>query len=220
MDGTNGTPKATNGIEQCQWSPSTGMFYLNIPEVNGAGDDTSPGAVLEISPETMKIVDTFSIPLGVCAGPQGMALGPENQILLGCSNPNHKVPSTVVINQRSGATIRVLPNEDGSDEVWFNEDDGHYFLAEGTALPTQRLGVVDAQTGSEDQSAVIGAGNTSTSPRGRNHSVAADPIMNQAYVPIDNTSGSSVCSSAGGSDSQGCIAVFTTTGSDMPGHQP
>src|SRR5215475_15476125 len=28
MDGTNGTPNATGGIEQCQWSPRTGKFYL------------------------------------------------------------------------------------------------------------------------------------------------------------------------------------------------
>ncbi len=40
MDGTNGTPKATNGIEQCQWSPRTHKIYLNIPEVNGPGNDS------------------------------------------------------------------------------------------------------------------------------------------------------------------------------------
>ena len=207
MDGTNGTPKATNGIEQCQWRPSTGMFYINIPEVNGPGDDTQPGAVLEISPETMTIVDTFTIPLGVCAGPQGMALGPENQILLGCNNPNHTVPSTVVINQRSGTVIHVLANEDGADEVWLNEGDGHYFLAESAARPNQRLGVVDAQTGNEEPSANIGVAGA-----GGNHSVAADPVRNQVYVPIASNSGSTICGSLGGSNSQGCIAVFTTPG--------
>src|SRR5215813_1643013 len=31
MDGTKGTPNATGGIEQCQWSPRTGKFYLNVP---------------------------------------------------------------------------------------------------------------------------------------------------------------------------------------------
>jgi hypothetical protein len=214
MDGTGGTPAATNGIEQCQWSPRTGKFYLNIPEVNGPGDDTKPGAVLQISPQGV-IEKTFSIPLDKCAGPQGMALGPENQILLGCNNPNHTVPSTVIINALSGTVIHVLPNEDGSDEVWFNEGDGHYFLAESRALPNQRLGVVDAQTGKEDPSATIGAGGA-----GGNHSVAADPVKNQVYVPIGSTSGSAICGSLGGSNSQGCIAVFTTTGGDMPGHQP
>src|SRR5215510_534753 len=37
FDGTNNTPKATNGIEQCQWSPRTGKFYITVPEVNGPG---------------------------------------------------------------------------------------------------------------------------------------------------------------------------------------
>jgi hypothetical protein len=214
MDGTGGTPAATNGIEQCQWSPRTGKFYLNIPEVNGPGNDTKPGAVLQISPQGV-IEKTFSIPLDKCAGPQGMALGPENQILLGCNNPNHTVPSTVIINARSGTVIHLLPNEDGSDQVWFNEGDGHYFLAESAARPNQRLGVVDAQTGKVDPSATTGAGGA-----GGNHSVAADPVKNQVYVPISSTSGSTICGSLGGSNSQGCIAVFTTTGSDLPGHQP
>src|SRR5258708_1484156 len=79
MDGTGGTPKATNGIEQCQWSPKTGKFYLNIPEVNGPGDDSAAGAVLVIDPKTMKIEKTFNISHDACAGPQGMAIRPDNQ---------------------------------------------------------------------------------------------------------------------------------------------
>src|SRR5262245_4172139 len=82
MDGTNGTPRATNGIEQCQYSAGTGQFYLNIPEVDGPGDDSAPGAVLVISPVTMTIAKTINLPHDKCAGPQGMAIGPSNQILL------------------------------------------------------------------------------------------------------------------------------------------
>ena len=33
--------KATDGIEQCQWSPRTGKFYLAVPEVNGSGGNHS-----------------------------------------------------------------------------------------------------------------------------------------------------------------------------------
>jgi hypothetical protein len=209
MNGTNGTSKATNGIEQCQWSRRTGMFYLNLPEVNGPGDDSQPGAVLVISPQTMAVTRTFNIPLGVCAGPQGMAIGPENQILLGCNDPSGTVPSTVVINEHSGAVMRVLPNEDGSDEVWFNDGDDHYFLARSGGSNPQQLGVVDAQTGKEDASYMTGLPKHSG-----NHSVAADPIMNQVYVPISSGSGSTICGSLGGSDAQGCIAVFTTTNDD------
>jgi hypothetical protein len=53
--GTIKSPAATNGIEQCQWDRRTGKFYVNIPEVNGPGNDTQPGAVAEISPKTLQI---------------------------------------------------------------------------------------------------------------------------------------------------------------------
>ncbi len=202
-------PEATNGIEQCQWSRRTGKFYLNIPEVNGPGDDSAPGAVLVISPETMKIEKVFNIPHDKCAGPQGMAIGPDEQILLGCNAST----SSVIINERSGEVIATLPNEGGPDEVWFNEGDDHYFLARSAAVgPNQLLGVVDARDHHEDQS-VVTAGKTIA---GRNaHSVAADPIFNQVYVPIP-AGVSTVCSSAGGNDANGCVAVFTTTRDDRP----
>jgi hypothetical protein len=110
MNGTNGTPLATNGIEQCQWSPRTGKIYLNIPEVNGPGNDTVPGAVLVIDPKSMQIVQTYTIPLASCAGPQGMALGPDHQILLGCNapGPNGTNP-TAVIDERNGAVVATFP---------------------------------------------------------------------------------------------------------------
>lgn len=212
MNGTAGAPKATNGIEQCQWNQRTGKFYVNIPEVNGPGNDTQPGAVLVISPQTLAIEDTFNIPLDQCAGPQGMAVGPENQILLGCNASS----STVIINDRSGAVIATLANEGGSDEIWFNEGDSQYFLAESGPVfsNNQLLGVVDAQSHQTDDSVVTGIKSTTAIPRGTNHSVAADPILNQVYVPIANTSGSTVCASAGGVNARGCIAVFTAQGDD------
>ena len=44
LDGTDPNAqniKATDGIEQCQWSPRTGKFYLAVPEVNGSGSNTA-----------------------------------------------------------------------------------------------------------------------------------------------------------------------------------
>jgi hypothetical protein len=212
MDGTNDSPKATNGIEQCQWNPRTGKFYLNIPEVNGPGDDSAPGAVVVISPDTLSIETVFAIPHDQCAGPQGMAIGPEVQILLGCNASS----SSVIINAQSGSTIATLKNEGGSDEVWFNEGDSQYFLAESGPVfsSNQFLGVIDAWSHQEDQSVVTGIKNTTATPHGSNHSVAADPVLNQIYVPIASSSGSTVCASAGGVNARGCIAVFTAKGDD------
>jgi hypothetical protein len=218
--GGKNTPKATNGIEQCQWDLRTGNFYVNIPEVNGPRDDTAPGAVVVISPkaETLgKILEVFSIPLGKCAGPQGMAIGPDHQILLGCNDPNKTVPSTVIIDDRNGRVVETVQGEDGSDEVWYNPGDGQYFLARSGGANPQKLGIIDVNDDPAPKDLDIATGlpnNPPTSPHGTNHSVAADPIFNQVYVPIASTSGSSLCSLSGGSDTQGCIAIFTSTAND------
>ena len=160
--------KATDGIEQCQWSPRTGKFYLAVPEVNGSGSNTQPGAVLEIDPISRKVEKVFSIDFGFlpqtgtpgtsgfkpatadCLGPQGMAIGPQGEILLGCSNGGTigTAPNTitvavgqgsVIINERNGDLVRSLDGLNGNDEVWYNPGNNHYFLAgsnHNLALPT------------------------------------------------------------------------------------
>lgn len=218
MDGTNGTPKATNGIEQCQWDMRTGTFYVAIPENNGKGDDKAAGAVVEIS-SAGKVLHNWVVPIASCAGPQGMALGPVNQILLGCNDPNKTVKSTIIIhNSKGSGPVIVVPGEDGSDEVWYNEGSGEYFLALSGGATPQRLGIIDLtlDPGITDQSVKIGIPNTAATPHGTNHSVAVDPIFNQVYVPIASSSGSTICGTSGGLDVQGCIAVFTQQGPPDP----
>jgi hypothetical protein len=218
MDGTDGKPNAAGGIEQCQWSPRTGKFYLNVPNPNvgpgagTAGPNTDNGIVLQIDPVSEKIEQTFSLAGSGCGGNAGMALGPFPQALLGCSNAG---PNSVIINLNSGAIIRKLAGEAGADEVWFNPADNQYFLGNGNHLtavggstaPT--LGVVDATGMREDSSPKSAVGS---------HSVAADPVKNQVYVPINSNpaqgGASGICGANGGSNSNGCIAVFTTSGPD------
>jgi hypothetical protein len=217
FDGTNGTPKATNGAEQCQWSPRTGKFYISIPEINGPGDNSVAGGVAVIDPVSMTVEKIFTVSHDSCAGPQGMALGPDHQILLGCNGASGDGQhSTVIINEHSGAIMTVLNNESGADEVWFNEGDGHYFLARSSAFgPNQLLGVVDAFGQREDQSVPIAKSVTINA-----HSVAVEPDDNLVFVPIPGANAafpagvSTVCSAVGGSDTQGCIAVFTAKHDD------
>jgi hypothetical protein len=130
MDGMGGSPKATNGIEQCEYRTRTGKFYLNIPEVNGPGDHLVAGAVLVINPRPCQSRRPGRRPRRLRRA-AGHGEWPSNQILLGCNAPsgNGKATPTVIINERSGAITHVLDNESGSDEVWFNSNDGHYFLA-------------------------------------------------------------------------------------------
>lgn len=210
FDGTGGTPKAVNGAEQCQWNHRTGKFYIALPEIDGTG---GAGGVAVIDPKTMAVETTFVVPLASCQAPQGMAIGPDHQILLGCNGAGGADHPTAVIDERNGHVIRTLKNQSGADMVWFNPGDDHYFLARSSAVgPNQLLGVVDADGLRQDQSIPI----TLTAGTPNAHSVAADPIMNQVYVPIPGNGKSNVCSTAGGNDAQGCIAVFTTPHDDRP----
>jgi hypothetical protein len=110
FDGNNGTVKATDTLDQCQWSPETGKITLNIAEVNGKGDDSSPGAVVVIDPKTMNVEKTFTIPLDACTHPTGQAIGPHNQILLGCGFLGK---NSAIINAHTGAVEKVLKGGGG-----------------------------------------------------------------------------------------------------------
>jgi hypothetical protein len=220
------TPLATNGIEQCKYDPRTHRFLLNLPEINGPGDNTGNGAVAVIDPKDLTQPERiFVLDHNKCAGPQGMALGPDRQVLLGCNAPSGITAtnangngnfSTVIIDADARRILATLNNESGADEVWFNPGDGHYFLGiSGAVSPagpqTQILGVIDSQKPRTDPSAFTA--NKPNPPAASSHSVAADSRRNQAYVPIGANS-SNVCGLHGGSDTLGCIAVYTTAHDD------
>ena len=219
FDGSNGAPKSNNGAEQCQWSPRTGQFYISIPGI--AGHPDGEGGVAVIDPKTKMVVDTFIVPVADCAAPQGMAVGPSNQILLGCNAPSPNGHSnTVIINERSGAVVGRLPDLGGNDEVWFNEGDGHYFLAGGQNVPNEQLGIVDFN-GHRPDKTLITAQNSANPPSSRRaHSIAADSNRNEVYLPVPATVpaaagyNSTLCGTAA---AQGCIAIFSTgTNNDHP----
>jgi hypothetical protein len=217
FDGTNGAPLATNGAEQCQYSSRTERFYITLPGVHNPDDGT--GVVVVINPEDLdhgKAVEkVFPLANTVCDTPQGMAVGPDHQLLVGCNGSTHST-NAVVIDQRNGAVLAAVPNESGPDMVWYNPGDGHYFLARSAAhddaAHTQKLGVIDARGLRADMSVFTANGPSPPAPG--SHSVAADPVTNQVYVATGGGA-STVCGTGGGSNAQGCIAVFTTKNDDQ-----
>ena len=53
----------TTALEQCQWSPRTGKFYIIDPgQLTVAGNDTEEAAVAVIDPKTKMVEKTFLIP--------------------------------------------------------------------------------------------------------------------------------------------------------------
>jgi hypothetical protein len=286
--GVNGT----NGIEQCQYNPRDGMIYVSVPEVNGPGDNSAPGAIARINPVTMQIVAAPLIPLSACSGPQGLAIGPVvgtfGEMLAGCNgavtNAAANRPTALIDDGTSGGVFGnniSLPWQAGNDMVAYNSGDQHYYLARsgnnsvvnpnpmmdgvrphcpsvpGGSLPNgqyggdiykavdtqgeaysaagsqtfagpQALGMLNAITLHNNVDTIIGLANCAATdfgaggqanPHGTNHSVIADPVHNQVFVPIASTAFTGqtvpgVCSSGGGSDTTGCIAVYQITGSD------
>jgi hypothetical protein len=134
--GVNGT----NGIEQCQFNPRDNMIYVAVPEVNGPGDNSAPGAVARINPVTMQIVAAPLIPLAACSGPQGLAIGPVvgtfGEILTGCNgavaNAAANRPTALIDDGNAGGTFGAsvsLSWQAGNDMVYYNSGDNHYYLA-------------------------------------------------------------------------------------------
>src|SRR5262249_24437549 len=149
-------------------------FYLNIPMTGPAGK--GDGVVVRISeraPFHVEKVFPISSAKTGCFGPQGMAIGPDHQIGLGCGGTN-----SLIIDGRDGSTIKIVTGEGGTDEMWFNPGDNHYFFARPTA---GKLGTEDAgPPPSADPDATTAVGS---------HSVAASPHKNQVYVPIRGNNG-------------------------------
>jgi hypothetical protein len=129
-------PFATGGAEQPVWDPGTGKFYLSIPQVNGEVDR---GAVIRIS--TAGVIEK-SFVVELC-GPAGLALGPNDQLLVGCNttfdtagdvwsptDPNTATPFRVIMDAKTGFIERYIPGVGPGDEVWFNSGDGHYYTAD------------------------------------------------------------------------------------------
>ena len=141
-----------------------------------------------INPSTMLVEKAWDMtdPLtGAACNPNGLAIGPGHQALLGCSGGavagNPLV--TLIIDDRGSGTngnnvkvIKTITQVGASDEVWFNPGDNNYYTASsnftstgtvgGPNLPV--LGIIEAGNGREGpewiQNVVTGAGS---------HSVAA-----------------------------------------------
>ena len=215
-------PQSTNGAEQCQWNPVTGLFYITIPGIETP--DNGHGQVVVINPGTL-MVDArspFDIPLTACASPQGLAVGPGNDMLVGCNGNGSNTQSSVIIGAGVGQLLATIPNQSGPDEVWFNPGNLRYFLARSNAgSGFQALGIIDAGARVANTPPGIQTGAPVNNPPSdlhpSAHSVAADSVTGKTFWPIpanppvgggpqgDTPFG--LCSFAGGDDTKGCILV-------------
>jgi hypothetical protein len=189
FDGSNGTPDATAGIEQPVWNPRDGFFYITVPQ---DGPVATRGAIAVIDPghgKEGRIEVVRTMPVNNCSG-NGLALGPRNtELFIGCN-----AGPVQIVDTRDASVIKTIPEVAGCDEVWFNRGDLHYLGA-----CSQQLSIIDAKPIAFDTNIPT---NPSGAP-GNPHSVAADLVTNQIFVPIPRNN--TVC---GATPNNGCIAVF------------
>jgi hypothetical protein len=205
---------ATNGAEQPVWDPGTRRFYLSIPEIGGNAPD---GAVARINLDgTLERL----FPVKACQ-PAGLALGPDHDLLLGCSvtfdtagqpwspaDPRSAAPVHVIMDARTGAIDARVAGVSGSDEVWFNPGDGHYYTASRDNPSGPALGVIDARRQTLLQ--IVPTFNTpatAPNPRGSSHSLAANPHNNHVFLPLPANNVFPSCLN-------GCIGVFGAPAGD------
>ncbi len=182
-------PRATNGIEQPVFDPRRGVFYVSIPQV---GPNQKNGKIAIIDPVLRRV--TGELPVTNCQ-PNGAALGPRQQLLLGCSVANTTAAPglpTQVINTMSGRVLATF-SVGGSDEVSYDPTNQTYQLAARNNASGPVLGIIDAATLS-----LVSAIPTSTN----SHSVAVDPINNEVFLPLTAGASNTVCPN-------GCIGVYT-----------
>jgi len=200
-DGHNGPNAggAGGGAEQAVFDPTTGKFYLNLVQINGAG----PGAVVRIDPTTGNVEKVYDLATvagglgagGVC-GPAGLAVDAAGKLLVGCGSgtPTGSIFLDPTANGGNGS-IKTIPQVSGEDMVWYDPVIKLFFLAARNDLSGPKLGIVD-DNGNWLQNLV-------TSPGA--HSVAVDPVSGEAFVPFGGAGPGGV---VGSQCALGCIAIF------------
>ena len=222
-------------IEQPAWDPKTRRFYTSLPIVKNnpqgcnydgkAGPITCDGGLLVTDPTAPTAVqgafnlatNTGVVLLHAC-NPNGATVGPDDNLLLGCTPQNGPSDTTtLVINAKTKEQTPII-HITGSDEVWFNKGDQRYYVGAsrdctipGTPCPaanqqTPVLGVIDANTNLLIEKIPQSLGS---------HSVAADSKRNRIFVgqvaPVavvgsggdTTTVGAGICGT-----SNGCVAVY------------
>ena len=181
-------PHATNGIEQPVFDAARGVFYVSVPQI---GPNQRNGEIAIIDPILRRVIG--HLPVSNCQ-PNGAALGPKQQLLLGCSVANTTAATalpTQIINALSGRVLAKF-SVGGSDEVSYDPSNQTYQLAARNNATGPVLGIVDAATLS-----LVSAIPTTTN----SHSVAVDPINNEVFFPLTAGSTNTVCP-------EGCIGVY------------
>ena len=170
-------PQATGGIEQSAYNPDDGMFYTDIPEIDGIA---SKGGLAVIDPATAKLVKI--LPVDNCI-PHGLAKGPGSLLFVGCNAGTGKdklEPQMSIFDTKTGLVVATVAGAGGSDEAIANNEIGQWYAATSNDRAGPSLTVMDSNSNRVIQKypTAIGA-----------HSVAVNLSNNHVYVPTRASNG-------------------------------
>jgi hypothetical protein len=158
---------ATNGAEQAVWNPANDRFYQSIPSISGT--TTAPGdtgAIFRINPVTATVEGQILV--NDCM-PAGLALGPNQTFLAGCSvvydtafNPwfgadtdsANPLQALVDIN----GNVSYVQGVGSSDEVWFNRGDNRFYTGSQNSpySPHPVAGTTGALSSTDEGAGILG----------------------------------------------------------------
>jgi hypothetical protein len=171
----------SSGLEACTYDSTTKNFYIN-----NDGTSTHPDGELDVIPANLVTGGTPAIskafPLDKCS-PTGIALGPNNDVLVGCDPSPGDPLVTLILDRTTGTQLASVPFG-GTDQVTYDPGSNRYFLparhyvTSGIAASSgfsPQMGVIDGATRQLLYKVPVGAGA---------HSVAVDSGLGQVYVPF------------------------------------
>jgi hypothetical protein len=192
---------AVAGLGASAFNPFHNTFYvenLNCTASNSPTQaSTAVGCIDEIDPRIGNPagpIVTAVIPVINCM-PAGIVQGPGHDFLIGCGGHDGTQfpPLLIIFDATTNQILTSITQSGGTDEVWFNPGDNRYYTA-GRDMPDGPvMGVVDARS----RTWLVNV------PTGSNsHSIAANPITNQIFVPLQSGPRCTTQSS------NGCIGMY------------
>jgi hypothetical protein len=173
-------------IDAPRYNPKNGLFYVSLPVINNTNNK---GGIAVIDPREAKVLRIIEV---MDCAPQGLALGPDDHMILGCNagSSGSKIPAlTTVFDLKTEKVIASTPKMGGSDMAGYVERLGLYVVG-GRETPTgPGIALLDAKINEWIQ-------NIPAPPNA--HSVIVSQATGHILVPSAKTGG--FCG--------GCILVF------------
>ena len=193
------------GMEQPAWNPTTGTFFVSIPQLAGnPPNPNNPGGVAEISTNgtVLRTIDFATLGISSCS-PTGLAVGGSGNMLVGCGN----VGTQAVLLDKNGLLIKTIPGLGGTDELWYDPTTKKFYVTGNNGSNTTRFFDVVNEDGTIAQTVNLPATTSA-------HSITVDPFNGNVFVALAGTDALNPCPASFANP--GCIAVFDSAAA-VPG---